>query len=131
MNQTEEKFVASYTTRGVITIDSSKTAKQAAELMTELNIGCVLISEEGTPVGIITDKDMVSKVVAEDKIPSKTSVVEIMSSPIITIQSTATVQEALSIMIKKGINHLVVTEKGSIIGIFSYRNLISTEKAII
>ena len=54
-----------------------------------------------------------------------------MSSPIVTIPSSATIQEALAIMIKKGINHLIVTEKGSIIGVFSYRNLISTEKAVL
>ena len=127
----EDKYVASYTTRGVITLDSTKNVQDAAKVMSELNIGCIIISEDGVPAGIITDKDLVSKVVARDKKPSQTSVVEIMSSPIVTIPSSATIQEALAIMIKKGINHLIVTEKGSIIGVFSYRNLISTEKAVL
>ncbi len=127
----EDNFVASYVTRGAITIDHKDHAKRAAEIMSELNIGCLIITMNGTPAGIITDKDIVSKIAAQDRVASSVELHEIMSQPLITIKGNATVREALNLMVKNGINHLVVKDNEAIIGIFSYRNLVNTEKAVL
>lgn len=124
----KEETVRALMTRGVLTIKKDKTVLDAAKLMTELNIGSFLVTEKDTPIGIITERDMLSKVMAKDTNPKDLRVGEIMSSPVISIEADKTVCEALTVMGEEGIKHLVVTDKEEVVGMFSLANLVDLEK---
>ncbi|WP_203296095.1 DUF294 nucleotidyltransferase-like domain-containing protein [Luteirhabdus pelagi] len=115
-------------TANPITIAASETIQQAATLMTKHNIGSLLVAKEGLPIGIMTDKDLRSKI-ATGTIPLQGSVEKIMSAPVITIHSRENVAEAQLQMVRNGITHLCVTEDGSpnsrIVGILSEHDLLT------
>jgi CBS domain-containing protein len=89
---------------------------KAAEIMDKKSIGSVLIEEKGKIIGIMTERDILRKIVAKGKNPNQTRVREIMSSPLITIDADEDVLKAGEIMDKKRIRRLVVTENGKIVG---------------
>jgi CBS domain-containing protein len=107
----------------VVSLESSKTARQAAELMLEKNMGSVVVSDLGVPVGMVTERDLLRKVTAHSKDPDRVRLKEIMSSPLIMIEASEGLGEATSLMLEKGIRRLLVVEKGKIIGIFTQRDL--------
>jgi CBS domain-containing protein len=95
-------------------LDEDTNVSEATRIMKEKGISSVLASSkkvaEGRvePTGIVTERDILYKVVAENKEPSKTTLKEIMSSPILTINEDASVKDAVSLMRSKGIRRLVV-----------------------
>jgi len=94
-------------------LDEDTNVSEATRIMKEKGISSVLvISKRGAePTGIVTERDILYKVVAENKEPFKTTLKEIMSSPIITINEDASVKDAVSLMRSKGIRRLVVVAK--------------------
>ena len=106
------------------TIDREETLFSVATLMTHKRIGSLLVSQNGVVVGIVTERDLVKKVVALDQDPHQLAVGTIMSSPLIDIDINRTVHDASDLMAEKGIRHLPVTENRAIVGILSVRDLI-------
>ena len=102
-----------------------KQSAAAARRMGSKRIGA-LLSERGglEPKGIITERDMVQKVLAEGLNPSQVQVGTIMTVPVIDIDINRTVHDASDLMAKKGIRHLPVTENHQLVGILSVRDLI-------
>jgi CBS domain-containing protein len=94
-------------------LDDDTNVSEATRIMKEKGISSVLvISKRGAePTGIVTERDILYKVVAENKEPFKTTLKEIMSSPILTINEDASVKDAVSLMRSKGIRRLVVVAK--------------------
>jgi len=82
-------------------------------------IGGVVITKEGKPVGITVNYDIAAKVILKDRIPDEVKVKEIMTSPLITVGSDASVEEACGLMAGKGIRRLPVIEDGERVGIIS------------
>ncbi len=116
--------VASVMTKGVLHIDINKTINEAVQIMADFDVGSLLITEKGKPVGIITSKDIVRAL--SNKIDfNKKKVGHIMQSPLITISSYETVSIALLKMKEKRINHLIVTDGDKIIGMLNPLNLLS------
>ena len=95
-------------------LDEDTNVSEATRIMKEKGISSVLVSSKrgaegrAEPTGIVTERDILYKVVAENKEPFKTTLKEIMSSPIITINEDASVKDAVSLMRSKGIRRLVV-----------------------
>jgi len=110
-------------TNRVLTLDKDKTVLDAVKLMDDVKIGSLVVIETDKPVGIITERDVLSKVVAKELQPASLHISEIMSSPIISIEANKTVSEAIEIMGKKGIKHLVVRDRGKVVGMFSLTNI--------
>jgi len=90
-------------------------------------IGGVVITKEGKPVGITVDYDIAAKVILKDRSPDEVKAKEIMSSPLITVGSDASVEEACGLMARKGIRRLPVIEDGELVGIISIRNILTGE----
>ena len=90
-------------TREVCTVKKDDSVLTLARKMIEYGVGSAVIIENGKPIGIVTEKDLISKIVARDKVPSRVKIEEIMTSPIITIKPDTSLREAADIMIKKGI----------------------------
>lgn len=100
------------------------SVKDAAKRMREERVSSLLVEKSNELVGIITDTDVVRRAVAEGSDLTKTAVHTIMTSPIATIESLRTVQDAHDMMGDLGVRHLGVTEKGKLVGVVSVRDLL-------
>ncbi|MFQ5693328.1 MAG: cyclic nucleotide-binding/CBS domain-containing protein [Nitrospinota bacterium] len=112
-------------TRKVVTATLDTPVREISEVMKEKRIGSVFITDAaGKMVGIVTESDVVRKVVASDRIPYVTKASEVMSSPLITIGIEESVYRAQELMDEKRVLHLAVLEKDEIVGMVSIRDLI-------
>jgi len=107
----------------IVSLEKGKSARDGAQKMLELKIGSVVVSDGGKFVGIVTERDLLEKVIAAGKDPAKTTLGDVMSSPLITIEARAGLGEATSLMLQKNVRRLVATENGKVVGIFTQRDL--------
>ena len=107
-----EEQTADYT-KNPVTCSPKTSIKEAALLMTEKRVGSTIITENNKPLGIITDKDLRTKI-ATGLFSIEESVTKIMSSPVITYPKNITVAEAQIAMLKHKITHLCITKDGTI-----------------
>ncbi|MBI3598457.1 MAG: CBS domain-containing protein [Nitrospirae bacterium] len=110
--------------RDIHTIEETASVKTAAIKMEAKKVGSLLVTAGEAPLGIVTETDLVRKVIGYNLPPATLPVGVIMNTPIVDIDKTASLREANQIMASKGIRHLVVTEAGKIIGILSIRDII-------
>ncbi len=103
----------------VLTVIRTTNVANAAKLMAEVGVGCVVVTEEKKPVGILTERDVLMKVVSEDIKPSTVRVGKVMSAPIIAISPSKDIVEAAKIMAKNKIRRLPVVESGKLVGILT------------
>ena len=108
----------------LVTVDTGTSVIEAAKLMKACNVGSVLISHEGRVIGIVTESDIVRKVVGSDRGPYFIPVEDIMSSPIVGIEERCLLTEAADLMNRHQTRHLGVTKGGSVVGILSVRDLL-------
>ena len=101
-----------------------KSVRDAAKRMRDEKVSSLFVEKEGKLVGIVTDTDVVMRAVAGDVDLGKTTVQTIMTSPIATIESMRTVQDAHDMMGDLGLRHLGVTEQGKLVGLISVRDLL-------
>jgi signal-transduction protein with cAMP-binding, CBS, and nucleotidyltransferase domain len=119
----DSTFVNQVMSKDVLTLDKSASLQDAAGNMKKLNIGCVIVTENNNPIGIITERDFVTKVAAEGR-PLFTEIQEVMSSPLITIDPEETIWEASEMMKEKLIHKLPVKEDGKIVGIITTTDIV-------
>jgi CBS domain-containing protein len=105
-------------TKNVVTIDADKTVVEAAVLMSGNDIGDLVVMENNTPVGIVTERDFVRRVLAEGK-PVDTKVSEVMTSPLKVIDPEAPIKEAARRMVNKKIRRLPVIKDNKLVGILT------------
>jgi len=106
------------------TVDREETLSTVATCMRDKRIGSLLVTQSGVVVGIVTERDLIQKVIGLEKDPTQVTVGTVMSSPLIDIDINRTVHDASDLMADKGIRHLTVTENQTIVGILSVRDLI-------
>jgi len=110
----------------VITVDENTTVNKAAQLMADSRIGCIVVTnKEGKPLGIITESDFVTRVLAKNIQPSKLTAKEVMTSPLITIDPDETLTETARRMSQLNIRRLGVTYKGNLVGIISSKDILA------
>lgn len=106
-------------------INFSDDAYTASKLMKEKQISSIIVTdEEKHPIGIITERDIVRRVVCNKKIASNTSVESIMSKPLVTVESKANIDEAVAIMTKNKIRRLPIVKDGHLYGLITTTDLI-------
>ena len=106
----------------VITVDSSVTIKDAAKMMEDTGVGCVIVMSQNIAVGILTERDFVRKVAAHEK-PLSASVKEVMSSPLIVISPDESVWELAEIMKLRRIHKVPVVRENRLVGIVTTTDL--------
>jgi CBS domain-containing protein len=111
--------------KSVITIGPASTMLSAAQVMGKKHIGSLVVTKAGKPLGIVTERDLLSKIIALGKDPKSIRVRDMMSTPLITIDPKATVKEAAKTMIEKK-GHLVVSDGKRIVGVVTASDLIRT-----
>lgn len=116
----------------VITVGEEASAHEVAKIMRDNNIGCVIVStRDGKPVGIITEKDLVTRVVAENIHPSEITAKEVMSTPLITIDAEKTISEAAKEMNHYDVSRLAVMYKGNLVGVITSKDILSVTPELI
>ena len=100
----------------LIILESDNSAKEAYEFMEERNARCVLASHKGEVVGIVSKTDILFKVLGQDRNPAKVKLREIMSSPVLAVEPTTTVKEALSVMDKRRVRQVMVHAYSAVLG---------------
>ena len=125
-----ELKVGDVMTKGAIYVRPNENIKRVAEIMRNNDIDSIIVLDKRKGVGIITDKDIISKVVAEGKDPNTTAVSEVMTSPLITITPDEDIDEAARKMRDKNIRRLVVKQNDNIIGVLSEFDLVRVEPAM-
>ena len=105
-------------------IDQDELVTSAAQRLTNKRIGALLVTKGGQVKGIVTERDLVQRVLGLEKDPSRVQVGAIMTEPLIDIDINRTVHDASDLMADKGVRHLPVTENHKIVGILSVRDLI-------
>jgi CBS domain-containing protein len=130
MKDIEEITVREAMTRGVICVDANDTVEEAAEVMKRNDIGGVIVTKGGEGLGVITERDIICKVVAMKKDPSAIKVGKVMSSPLITVKPSMSIDDAAKIMRDKDVRRLVVFDKDRIIGVLSEFDIVKIEPTL-
>ena len=107
----------------VITLNGEVNVRDAALLMTDKRIGSIVVTERGKPIGIVTESDIIERIVCPCKDPCEVKMKEIMTSPVITIFKDTTILDAMREMRGRNISRLVVID-GDIEGIISESDVI-------
>lgn len=97
--------------RSVVTVEADYTVKHAVNLMNRFEIGCLIVVEDGKIAGIMTERDVLTRVVAEERNPEETLVSEVMSRPVIVVSPDMPLEEAVKMMMKNRIKKLPVMER--------------------
>ena len=116
----------------VVTLAEDATSNQVATLMDENDLGCVIVTNKtGKPVGIITERDLVIRVLAKNVAPDAIKAKEIMTSPLVTIQPDTTISEAARQMSRLDIRRLGVVYKGNLVGLLSSKDILGVMPELI
>ncbi len=119
----------SITHRSLVCLSPKSTVLEAARIMTKANTGSVLIMEpNGELLGILTERDLMTRVVSKPLNPELTRVTEVMTPKPHCITPEMTVSNAVLIMIERGFRHLPITSSnGKVLGVFSVRDALPKE----
>ncbi|MCW3984218.1 MAG: CBS domain-containing protein [Candidatus Bathyarchaeota archaeon] len=103
-------------TKDVVTIEANKTVFEAAELMTQKGLGCLVVVIKGFPVGILTERDIVRRIVAK-RAPLDQKITEVMTKTVITVEPETSLKEAARVMSTNKIHRLPVLKQNKLVGI--------------
>ena len=135
-NRSEEKIVIPIKAEHVMVtevaiLDGNVSVKKAAEIMAQEGLSAVIVTTKGKTNGILTDRDILKRIVAEDKNSRKTRVKEIMSSPLVTIEPSTNLEEAAHLMFKKKIKNLPVVHKNHLVGLVNLQDICKLQPEIL
>lgn len=119
-----EVSVAEVMNKSVIVMDINLDVTTIAKEMVNRSAGSVIITENGKAMGIITERDFVRGIIAEDKRPAEVKTSELLSTPLKTIEPEKSVVEASKIMLKENIKRLPVLKNGLVIGVISNTDIL-------
>ncbi len=110
-------------TTKVVSLEPTKTVYDASVLMTQKGVGCIVVTENGKPYGIITERDIVSGISGIDISLKNVTLEEFARRPVITAKIHQTVEEAAELMIRNHVRRLPVIKEGKIVGIVTVTDL--------
>jgi CBS domain-containing protein len=112
--------------KNLIYVNSDSNTIKAAILMRENDISCLVVKEKGDFVGIVTEKDLINKVVAEELYPGDVKIGQIMSKDLVSVLANESIEDAAKLMRNKGVRRLVVIEDDIIIGVITETDITKT-----
>ncbi len=117
-------------TTDVVTVKTSVTVEKAVNLMNRHEIGCLVVVNSRKPIGMVTERDILKRVVPQLKKSEKTRISDVMSKPLITAAPATQVGEAAKLMFKRKIKKLPVVEDGQLVGLVTLTDLVRSEEVI-
>jgi CBS domain-containing protein len=112
--------------RNVVTIDSEASVKEAAKHMNLYEIGCLIVMNKDKVSGILTERDLLTKVVEAARNAEKTKVKDITSTKLVTGTSDMDVVDAARLMLKKKIKKLPIVNNGKLVGLVTFTDIVRT-----
>lgn len=107
----------------VITINETSTVKEAANTMNKYEIGCLIVTRNRKAVGILTERDLLKRVVSRGKSATRTKVSTVMSKPIIVVEPDMELEEAARLMFKLKVKKLPVVDRGRLVGLVTLTDI--------
>ena len=114
----------------VRTVSLEDTVQDIALLMNKYQIGCVVVVDEEQPVGIVTERDIMKRVVSKGLVPKELKVVDVMSKPLISATPSMAAGDAAKVMLKWNFKKLPVAEEGQLVGVVTLTDLLRVEGVI-
>jgi CBS domain-containing protein len=114
----------------VVTIEANVTVREAVRLMNDHEIGCLVVIQDGKPTGIVTERDMLKRVLVATRDPRAIEVREVMSKPLLSMEPEKEIEEAVKLMFKHKIKKLPVIENGRLVGLVTLTDLIRSPEVI-
>lgn len=111
-------------TPAVKTVELGTSVLDATKIMEDMFLGALIVVERSRAVGIITERDVIHRVVNACLDPKRTTVEEVMSSPVITISPDASIEKAAQVMIDRRIKKLPVLKDGRLVGIITATDIV-------
>lgn len=115
----------------VAILNENFSVKKAAEIMAQEGISAIIITVKGKAQGIVTERDILKRIVAEDRNSRKTKVRDIMSSPLVTIEPSTSLEEAARLMFEKKIKNLPVANANRLIGLINLQDICRLQPEIL
>lgn len=120
---------------GVIGLEPEASVEEAARTMRKAKIGALLVMRGDRLLGVLTERDILNKVVAEGKVAAKVQLHEIMTSDVVVIEPKRSVRDAMKIVTEKRLRHLPVVQNGQLVGMVSggdlTRSIVAEEEEVI
>lgn len=110
--------------RRILSVGPDAPVIEAARIMQESKVGALPVSEGARFIGIVSETDLVRRVLAVGSDVNHVRVADVMQAPIITIEIDRSAHEASDLMAERGVRHLAVTDGGKIVGMLSVRDLL-------
>ncbi len=123
--------VSEVMSRNPIKVQQQLSARDAAKVMTEKGVSCLLVEKEGKIAGIVTERDIVTKVAAKNLSPESVKMTEIMSSPLVYIEQDSPLEAAAEIMWKRKIRRLPVISQNGVVGILTENDIVRISPGLI
>ncbi len=115
----------------VVTVDVGVNVRKAVERMNNQEIGCLVVLEKGNFAGILTERDVLKRVVAKARNPKKTLVGDVMSKPLFVVDLEASLEEALELMFKKRVKKLTVVKDKELVGLVTMTDIARIHTAMV
>ncbi|MGD8506657.1 MAG: CBS domain-containing protein [Candidatus Bathyarchaeota archaeon] len=115
----------------VVTVDVGVNVRKAVERMNNQGVGCLVVLEKGNFAGILTERDVLKRVVAEARNPEKTLVGDVMSKPLIVVDPETNLEEALELMFKNQIKKLTVVRAKELVGLITMTDIARVHTALV
>jgi CBS domain-containing protein len=115
----------------VITVETNTLVMDAVKIMNQHGIGCLVVMKNGSPIGIVTERDLLKRVLAESKNPKKIRVKEIMSKPLIFGKPDIEIEEVFKLMFERKIKKLPIVEDGKLLGLVTFTDLLRVQPQLI
>jgi CBS domain-containing protein len=100
------------------------SVREVVATMNKFDIGSIIVVQGGRPVGIITERDILKRLVGQSLTPETLTARQIMTSPVVTISETASIEEAAKLMAKKKVKRLPVMSNGELVGILTFTDIV-------
>lgn len=115
----------------VITTKKDATVKDVVKLMNKHEIGCLVVEENGEPVGIVTERDLLKRVLAKSKELRNMKVREIMSEPVLSVTPNVEIEDAAKLMLQNKIKKLPIVEEGKLLGLVTLTDVLRIQPQLI
>ena len=114
----------------VITIGAEVAVRKAVRLMNRHEIGCLVVVEDRKPIGIVTERDMLKRVLSTSRDPRAVKVREIMSKPLVFMEPKMNIGDAVKLMFEHKIKKLPIVKKGHLVGLVTLTDIINSPEMI-
>jgi len=117
--------------RKVITAPKNSTMEEAVKLMNEHEIGCLIVTEESRAVGILTERDLLKRVLAKSENLKRTRVEDVMSAPLISVEPDVQIGDASRLMFEKNIKKMPIIKKDKLLGLVTLTDILRIQPQLI